>query len=60
MKYQIYLNKKTSEFINTYAKLDGKKPNTVIKELIESFVRLSEPVENKIFEEVKNKHEPKQ
>lgn len=59
MKYQVYLNKKTSEFINKYAELDKKKPNTVIKELIESFVRLSEPVEMKIFEEVKAKHEPK-
>ena len=59
MKYQVYLNKKTSEFINKYAELDGKKPNTIIKELIESFVRLSEPVEMKIFEEVKTKHEPK-
>lgn len=56
MKYQVYLNKKTSEFINKYAELDGKKPNTIIKELIESFVKLSEPVELKIFEELKAKH----
>lgn len=55
MKYQVYLNKKTSDFINKYAELDGKKPNTVIKELIENFVRLSEPVESKIFEEIKIK-----
>jgi DNA-directed RNA polymerase subunit F len=56
MKYQVYLNKKTSEFINKYAELDAKKPNTIIKELIESFVKLSEPVEVKIFEELSSKH----
>lgn len=55
MKYQVYLNKKTSEFINKYAELTNKKPNTVIKTLIEQFVRMSEPVESKIFEELKLK-----
>lgn len=55
MKYQVYLNKKTSEFINKYAELTNKKPNTVIKTLVEQFVRLSEPVESKIFEELKLK-----
>jgi len=56
MKYQVYLNKETSEFINKYAELDGKKPNTVIKDLIESFANLSKPMELKIFEELKKKH----
>ena len=56
MKYQVYLNKTTSEFINKFAELDNKKPNTVIKELIEQFVKLSQPVELKIFEELMLKH----
>lgn len=57
MKYQVYLNKETSEFINKYAEIDGKKPNTIIKELVESFANLSKPIEVKIFEELKKKHE---
>lgn len=57
MKYQVYLNKETSEFINKYAEMDNKKPNTIIKELVESFANLSKPIEMKIFEELKKKHE---
>lgn len=39
MKYQIYLNKETSEFIEFVAKNDKKKPATVIKHLVESLFK---------------------
>lgn len=35
MKYQIYLQKDVSDIINKVAKYEGKKPNTLIKELLE-------------------------
>lgn len=52
MKYQIYLNKKTSEFINLMAEAGGIKPATIIKQLIESFVILSEPVKGSVLAEL--------
>jgi hypothetical protein len=36
MKYQIYLNKETSELINKIAEREGLKPSTTIKRLLES------------------------
>lgn len=52
MKYQIYLNKETTTFINKLAETSGKKAPTLIKELVESFVKLSKPLEDRVFEEV--------
>ena len=37
MKYQIYLNKETSELINTIAINEKKKPATLLKNLLEVF-----------------------
>lgn len=54
MKYQVYLNKETSSFINKLAEKSNKKPNTCIKELIEQFVSLSKPLESQILKEVSN------
>lgn len=39
MKYQIYLQKDVSEIINKVAKTLGKKPSTMIKEMLESNFR---------------------
>lgn len=52
MKYQIYLNKTTSQFINKLADKEGKPSATIIKSLVEAFVALSKPVEDKILKEV--------
>lgn len=41
MKYQIYLNKETSEIINKCAQKDGKKPSTFIKQMLESLFRIA-------------------
>jgi predicted DNA-binding protein len=41
MKYQIYLNKDASELLNQMAKADNKKPATLIKELMESMLRVA-------------------
>lgn len=35
MKYQIYIKKEVSDIINKVAQFEGKKPNTLIKELLE-------------------------
>lgn len=52
MKYQIYLNKPTSQFINKLADKEGKAPATIVKALVEAFVALSKPVEDKILKEM--------
>jgi len=39
MRYQIYLAKDVSDLVNKVAKYEGKKPNTLIKELLESNFR---------------------
>lgn len=52
MKYQIYLNKPTSQFINKLAEKEGKPASTIIKSLVEAFVALSKPAEDKILKEV--------
>ena len=54
MKYQVYLNKETSAFINKLAETKGKKPNTCIKELMEAFALMSKPLESQILKEVSN------
>lgn len=54
MKYQIYLNKEASQFIEKMAIESNKKQATVIKTLVESFVKLSKPLEDTILKEVKN------
>lgn len=54
MKYQIYLNKDTTAFIEKIAERTGRKPASVIKELIESFYILGKPVEEKIAGELNN------
>lgn len=46
MKYQIYLNKETSELVNAISKLQGKKPNSFIKEFIENCFETTEKVFN--------------
>lgn len=35
MKYQIYLNKETSAFVNLFASQNNMKPSTVIKQIVE-------------------------
>ena len=49
MKYQIYLNKETSILFNKLAEKSDKKPATVIKQLLESFARLSQPMEGELL-----------
>lgn len=41
MKYQIYLNKDTSEIINKMAQKDNKKPATFIKQMLESLMNIA-------------------
>lgn len=41
MKYQVYLNKETSEYINRIAEMNGLKPNSQIKQLIEVLIKES-------------------
>lgn len=38
MRYQIYLNKRVSRVINGLAEKENKKPATLCKELLETFV----------------------
>jgi len=54
MKYQIYLNKETTEFINKLAEKKSKPASTLIKALIEDFVKLSKPLEKDILKEMDN------
>lgn len=53
MKYQIYLQKDVSDIINKVAKFEGKKPNTLIKELLEQNFRTAQEQANKVLEEKK-------
>lgn len=41
MKYQIYLNKKTSDFINKASKQSNMKQATFIKQMIEGIIEAS-------------------
>lgn len=38
MKYQVYLNKETSKAIERIATIEGVKPNTLIKSIIEGLI----------------------
>lgn len=38
MKYQVYLNKETSEIVNKIAEQNGIKPNTQIKQFMEVLI----------------------
>lgn len=46
MKYQIYLNKETSEFINLVAKQAKRKPCTIIKNILEEGIKAGERFTN--------------
>lgn len=52
MKYQIYLNKDTSTIIEACALKDNKKPNTLIKELLESMFRIAQATANQTQMEI--------
>lgn len=54
MKYQIYLNKATSELINAVSKAQGKKPNSFIKEFLEAcFVTTEKVLSEEQLEQVR-------
>lgn len=53
MKYQIYLNKETSDFIEAVAKQAQAKPASVIKTLVEKFVLVMKPSEAVILDEIR-------
>ena len=53
MKYQIYLNKEASETINAMAQYDNKKPATLIKELMESMLRVAKATFEATEKEIK-------
>ena len=53
MKYQIYLNKESSDYINAIAEHENKKPNTLIKELLESMLRIAVNTIETTNEEIK-------
>ena len=50
MKYQIYLQKDVSDIINAVAKATNKKPNTMIKEMLESNFRVAFNQATELFE----------
>ena len=52
MKYQIYLNKETSDFIEAVATKSQAKPVAVIKTLVEKFVSVMKPSEATILKEI--------
>lgn len=52
MKYQIYLNQKTSETVNRLAEKGGKKQASFLKEFLEAFFRIYEATENQLEKEV--------
>lgn len=54
MKYQIYLNKETSTIIEKVAQTDNKKPNTLIKELLEGMFRIAQATAIQTEKEIKN------
>lgn len=61
MKYQIYLNKETSELVNKFAEKDGKKPATFIKNMLESIIKIAQASARASEEELKKygNREPK-
>lgn len=44
MKYQIYLNKQTSDIINAIAEKEGRRPVSLIKEFMEGFFDVAKAV----------------
>jgi len=53
MRYQIYLNKETSEYVNKCAKQDGVKPATLLKSLLESMFKIAIATSQATEEEIK-------
>lgn len=51
MKYQIYLNKSTTELVNYLAEQSNLKPNTFIKQLLEDLLKHSLEVTQKLLNE---------
>lgn len=51
MKYQIYLNKSTSELVNYLAERSNLKPNTFIKQVLEDTLKYSLEVTKKLVNE---------
>lgn len=56
MKYQIYLNKEASDTINGMAQEQETKPNTLIKEMMESILAVFKATQEATEKEIK-KHE---
>ena len=55
MKYQIYLQKDVSDIINKVAQFEGKKPTTLIKELLEDNFRTAYNQATEVYEKGKKK-----
>ena len=55
MKYQIYLQKDVSDIINKVAQFEGKKPSTLIKELLEDNFRTAYNQATEVYEKGKKK-----
>lgn len=60
MRYQIYLNKETTEIIEKVALEEGKKPSTIIKQLLESMLRIAKTTMNATNLELMNYGKGKQ
>ena len=52
MKYQIYLNKETSEIVEKIAKASNRPSATVIKELFEGMLRISKSTSDQLDREL--------
>lgn len=52
MKYQIYLNKETTEIVERIAKASNKKSATIIKEMFESMLRISQKTAEQLDREL--------
>lgn len=53
MKYQIYLNKETSDIVERIARASNKKSARVIKEMFESMLRISKNTAEQLDRELK-------
>lgn len=53
MKYQIYLNQKTTDYVNKIAEHENKKPATAIKQILESMFNIAEATANQLEKELK-------
>ena len=54
MKYQIYLDKETSDFINGASEQEGIRPATAIKRIVESIVRVTIATKQATEKELQN------